>query len=432
MRRKRQNRKGAPGRVLCPLLAFVLTAGFIIGMPPISGEALAVELDRECSLQVVPVEEGGSAAEGQPGERVDVSVDLYLVAEAREVRGQDSYDFIVKKDSPYYSMAAAFMEEQGEGGWEWEIDAEGLTFRYSPEADSQASGWEEFSARASAAILVGEEEPEPFITGEAGSRIENLKAGLYLMAARGSSLESREEYVSVDTLEGEEVLSTIAYTDESIYRFSPQLISLPTKEPEGGTVSTAGSGEWLYALNGMELKFDLDSRYTSLEIVKNLDQYVNPAAFVFQVEAREGDRVVYSDIVTISFDGSSGTGKSVVLEEKIPAGCDVTVTEVYSGASYSLTALDAGAEGETPDTAYAADLAAGRASVTSISAGTVTRVTFTNSYNGSGNSGGAVTNHFEREGADGDWNWNQYQYNGNSGLWEWNGSLPAVMDATVR
>ena len=33
--------------MLCPLLAFVLTAGFIIGMPPISGEALAVECPAE-------------------------------------------------------------------------------------------------------------------------------------------------------------------------------------------------------------------------------------------------------------------------------------------------------------------------------------------------------------------------------------------------
>ena len=78
MRRKWQNRKGRTGRILCPLTAFAVTAAFVIGTPPLSGEAWAVELDRGCAIQVTPVEEGGNPAEGQPGEKVDIAIDLYL------------------------------------------------------------------------------------------------------------------------------------------------------------------------------------------------------------------------------------------------------------------------------------------------------------------------------------------------------------------
>ena len=186
----------------------------------------------------------------------------------------------------------------------------------------------------------------------------------------------------------------------------------------------------------MELKFEQEPRRTSLEIVKNLVRYAGPAAFVFEVEAREGDSVVYSDIVTFSFDENTGNNKTIVLEDRIPAGADVTVTEIYSGVAYSLTDVTAGSSegtGEsTEGTAYITDVSSARAVITSISAGETARVVFTNDYNGSGSSGGAITNHFERDGAEAEWNWNQYMYNAGSGRWEWNGTLPAVTDTTVR
>lgn len=431
MKRRRQNRKGAVRRVLCPMLAFVLASAFAIGTPRLSGNAWAVELDRKCSVQIAPVVEG-SVTEGQPGERVGLTVDLYLVAEAREVGGQDTYDYIVEKDSPYYAALSAFLRENE--GWEYEDSGEGLVFRCM--AETKGNDWEALSRAAAAAALTGED-VIPDAAGEAGSSLADLNAGLYLAAARGSRLEDKVDYVTVrEDEEGNQGIFTLAYTDAFIYRFRPQLFSLPTKEPEGGTVSTANSGEWLYALNGVELKFEQEPRRTSLEIVKNLVRYAGPAAFVFEVEAREGDSVVYSDIVTFSFDENTGNNKTIVLEDRIPAGADVTVTEIYSGVAYSLTDVTAGSSegtGEsTEGTAYITDVSSARAVITSISAGETARVVFTNDYNGSGSSGGAITNHFERDGAEAEWNWNQYMYNAGSGRWEWNGTLPAVTDTTVR
>ena len=433
MRRRRQNRKGAPGRVLCPMLAFVLAAVFVIGTPHLSGVAWAVELDRKCSVQIAPVSEGGSMTEDQPGEKVDLNIDLYLVAKARAVSGHDMYDYFVEKDSPYYTVVSGCVRENG--GWEYEDDLEGLIFRCSTEIEGD--GWEELAREAASAALNGETVLSPDAGGEAGSTLTDLNPGLYLAVARGSELEDRVDYMTVgEDAEGNQDIFTIAYTDAFTYRFRPQLFSLPAKEPENGTVSTANGGEWLYALNGAELKFEQEPRRTSLEIVKNLTRYAGPAAFVFEVEAREGDDVVYSDIITCSFDENAGNSRTVVLEDKIPVGADVTVTEVYSGASYSLTGVAAGPsdgiEKNPEGTIYTADLSSGRATITNISSGEPARVVFTNDYNSSGNGGGAVTNHFERDGAEAEWTWNQYQYNAGAGRWEWNGALPAVKDATVR
>lgn len=436
MRRKRQNRKGTAGRVLSPVAAFVLAAAFVIGAPPLSGEAWAVELERDCSFQVMPVTEGGNIAEGQPGEPVDVVIDLYLVAQAREVEGYDTYDYYIPKDSPYYARISAFAAAGENAGWEMEEDAAGMTFRYRPREGEAGEAWEALSREAAVVGLTEAPELMPAATGDAGSTLTNLEAGLYLVVARGSSLEQKEDYVTeLEREDGTTEPATIAYSDEYVYRFRPQMISLPTKESTGGGISTADPGEWVYDLGGIELKFDLDSRYASLEIVKGISTYGAPASFVFEVEASLEGRVVYGDIVTLSFDENSRGDKSVLLEDKIPAGADVTVTEVYSGAAYSLVGITVSAVGgEMPEgTSYTTDLASGRAVVTAISAGDqVSRITFTNDYNGSGNSGGAVINHFERESADAGWNWNQYRYNAGSGSWEWNGTLPAVMDVTVR
>lgn len=439
MRRKWQNRKGRTGRILCPLTAFAVTAAFVIGTPPLSGEAWAVELDRGCAIQVTPVEEGGNPAEGQPGEKVDIAIDLYLVAEAREVDGYDTYDYLIGMDSPYYAAAMAYVQS-GEGqGWEYEQDAQGLIFRYSPAQEAEGTGWEGLAREAAAVVLRGEAEIPTAAAGAAGERIADLSPGLYLVVARGSALTEKEEYVTeLDTETGDRELATIAYTAGQLYQFMPQLVSVPGKEPENGSITTAGQGEWLYELLGVELKPIVGPRYASLEIVKSLGSYDMPATFVFQVEAVQGEQNVYSDVVSISFDGNSGEAKSVLLEEKIPAGAQVSVTEVYSGAGYELSGLAVSAEGIPQEAlSYTVDSGTGQAVIASIPSGSggtgaSARVTFTNEPNGSGNNGGAITNHFERSGADADWNWNQYRYDAASGSWGWNSGLPAVTDTTVR
>ena len=125
------------------------------------------------------------------------------------------------------------------------------------------------------------------------------------------------------------------------YEFSPTIVSLP-----GNNYYKTGDDTWIYNLteeNAIALKPEKADRYGDLKIVKNLNVYnetLDGATFVFKVEATKTDvdtknpKVVYSNVVAIDFNAP---GEKFVLIEDIPAGADVTVTEIYTGASYKLT-----------------------------------------------------------------------------------------------
>ena len=116
-----------------------------------------------------------------------------------------------------------------------------------------------------------------------------------------------------------------------------------------------------------------------------MDEYnetLGGATFVFQVEATKLDvdastsepaEVVYSNVVALTYTGP-GT-QSVVIED-IPAGADVTITEIYTGASYQLKA---GAV--NPQT-------------TKIIADKTVEVTFENTNNDGLNGGSSIVNAF--------------------------------------
>lgn len=137
-----------------------------------------------------------------------------------------------------------------------------------------------------------------------------------------------------------------AISDEYIYDFTPFLISLPNNY-----YFSTQEDVWVYDLvgeNAVVPKAVRTERLGDLEINKLLDTYnasIGGATFVFQVEATKTDvdldntdpnktRVVYSDVVSMTFDG---TGQDSIVIEDIPAGSDVVVTEIYSGASYKIT-----------------------------------------------------------------------------------------------
>lgn len=466
MKRKRQNRKGVMDRVLSPLLAFVLAACFVIGTPPMGGSAWAadpVDLTKTCSLEVMPVIE---AQEDGSLEEVSVTLDMYMVAEAKEVKGYDTYDYYMEPGSPYLGAMLAYLDGQGESGWEYEGDAKtGVTFRYNVGQDEKSESWDGAAQTAAAVIFSEGSGLMPVKTETTGRRIEGLAPGLYLVIARSEALGDAKDYV-VETEDASDPekkgIATAAYTDKNVYKFLPRMLSLPVKGPEteGGNLDTGNAAEWQYDLQGTEFKFVQEPRYASLEIVKGIDRYGAPSSFVFQVEAKEGpdsDRILYSDVVTISFDGSSGREKSLVLADKIPAGAYVQVTEVYSGAVYSLGSISTvPAAGERGD-AYVTDLNGAGAAITGIrpgeapgipqgegfDPGVTTRVIFTNAYNGSGNGGGSITNHFESDQDGTHWNLYQYQYDAATGRWNWKrqdggnawnwvSGEPGIVDLTVK
>lgn len=189
-----------------------------------------------------------------------------------------------------------------------------------------------------------------------GMTIDDLSTGLYLITAH--DVESAQ------------------YT----YSFTPYLVSLP-----GNNYGQDGANDdWIYHVK-VSLKPSREPRYGDLEIQKTLKTFnstLGGATCIFRIEA-EKDGIVYSDVKSILFDGA-GT-KSITIAKKIPAGAVVTVTEVYSGASYEIISDPEKTQKIIADEAVSVD--------------------FTNDYNDRLNGGTSVVNHFTDKaagGADGD------------------------------
>ncbi len=204
-------------------------------------------------------------------------------------------------------------------------------------------------------------------TEAAGAVFENLATGLYLVVPEAAY--NRD------------------YTVQ--YLFTPYLTAFPSSEY---TLTGAGSDEWKYD-TVIGLKAEGEPQYGRLNITKVLSNYnetLGRTSFVFQVEGRdETGALVYSNVISTTHEGA---GSETVTLEKIPAGLTVTVTEVYSGASYEL--VDSGEK----DVLIWSDaaVASGEHSEASVS--------FANRYGGGNRGGYGVTNHFDSDGSGG-WKW---------------------------
>ena len=180
-------------------------------------------------------------------------------------------------------------------------------------------------------------------------------------------------------------------TPEYEYTFSPYLISMPSH-----SYFQDGDDTWQYVVE-VDLKAQQDQRYGDLIIEKELKTYnetLGDAVFVFQVEGTRDtmvngtlveDMVVYSNVLTLNFNEP---GKKQARVENIPAGASVTVTEVYSGASYELI------EGEEGYTVVIVADGAEEAPAT---------VRFVNDYDDRLITGSGVVNHFEYTGSEYEW-----------------------------
>lgn len=222
-----------------------------------------------------------------------------------------------------------------------------------------AAEWEAMGKIASEAAKTLEAAPAAEITLENGEgTLTGLSVGMYL--------------VETDTV----------VSDAYEYRFTPYLIALPNNY-----YGSTGDDTWVYDVT-TGLKPGKESRLGSLQINKRLDAYnstLGNASFVFQIEGVKDNEVVYSNVVSLVFDGP-GT-KSIVISD-LPAGATITVTEIYSGASYKPV------EGT-----------AITGSVEIVSEQTV-EVNFENTYSGQLNGGASVVNQFTVD-EEGIWDWQQ-------------------------
>lgn len=180
--------------------------------------------------------------------------------------------------------------------------------------DVAAATWAERAAEAKK-LLKDDTEPTTTTLTQGRGTATGLDTGLYL----------------VDTPK----VITPNYT----YTFTPYLVSLPTNNYYSGN---GASDDWIYDLtkehnSAVGLKPEQHVRYGNLVINKELVDhnatFGNNATFVFQIDITTLDNKKETRIEELTFDAA---GSHSVTIEKIPAGSHVTVTEVYSGASYEL------------------------------------------------------------------------------------------------
>lgn len=177
-------------------------------------------------------------------------------------------------------------------------------------------------------------------------------------------------------------------TVEWVYTFNPLLVGVPSIERDAqleGGIPT--EGEWLYDVPA-QIKATRVHRLTDITIAKTLQEYnadLGATTFLFDVQASvapEGH--VFSRLVPLTF---AGTGTQSVTVSGIPVGAQVTVTEVYSGASY-----------------YAVN---GRVDIDWLplpdEANGMNRVPFTNTYTNRQNPDASIVNTWVRQGEG--WTW---------------------------
>ena len=158
-----------------------------------------------------------------------------------------------------------------------------------------------------------------------------LTTTVTLVQGRGTATGLATGLYLVDTPK----VTTPNYT----YTFTPYLVSLPTNNYYSGN---GANDDWIYNLtkennSAVGLKPEEHVRYGDLVINKELINhnatFGDKATFVFQIDITTPDNKKETRIEELTFDAA---GSHSVTIEKIPAGSHVTVTEVYSGASYEL------------------------------------------------------------------------------------------------
>lgn len=344
---------------------------FVLCLLAASGLAFAtqpsLELDKPSSLKVTLATQEAPAVIDYGG----IQVDAYLVAQAEQSQGYDTYTYAPVAGGPFAQLdVEALNKALGSGN--------------STEA-TQAS--HDYAQAALSAALADLQSASPSLSTapHASMRVASaaceadfaaLDSGLYLLVAHGANL-SASDYA---TTLADGKAATLAYSATKEFAFEPVLVSLPTREGAVDQPLTTASGSgWTHNARIM-LKPQVAPRMGSLEIVKSLQRFEtdgtgvdSAATFVFSVQATDAQgETVYDDVVSMVFNKPGD--QKVLIENKIPVGSTVTVREVYSGASYQVV-------GPQEKTAV-------------IQANDVVQVSFTNTNDNTKVHGGSVTNSF--------------------------------------
>ena len=388
-RRRAAGRKWQPVAILLAAVLMVLSVP--LGLKSaFAAEYEFIDLGKKCSL-TFSLTNTEDQAEAKDVESAKVVIDLYHIANAEKVEGYDTYT--LKANIGFEDLEADITNK-----------------------DIDVAGWKDVAQKAAGIVLgsatgdAAEWDPSASVEkidgslkipgNPANTKIEGLDPGLYLVIAHGSDVTEYATTVTDET--GSPGIATIANSETYAYKFSPELISLPTKDPypdEKGTINTANPRKWIYEA-AATLKYQREIRVGDLQITKDLEDYrkratddkvvEDPATFVFEVTAykdKTDAEVVYHDMVSIVFDVY---GSKSVLVKDLPVGSYVKVSEVYHG-NYSKE-QDKFAIVKARDEELAS-------------------VTFQNTYNDGEPGGGSVTNRFEYSMESDTWGWKQVEDN---------------------
>ena len=360
------------------LLTVLVLAALFLALPQGRAWADSIDLDRACSLTVLPAGTTSDYYEDLT-QNTDAVVDLYKVADAVPVPGYDTFSLSLRSGFGQLSI---------------------------PELPTNAD-WQNLAMQAFQAVQggAGAQPVQPTVRGAAMKTAIDLSGesagpGLYLVIARSGSVTAAADYTkTIQTDEGTDTLVTVVNSPIYEYQYEPQLIAVPTKDAVdvlddegtviGSEINTANPGDWIYNPT-IAMKPERESRMGDLEIVKTLQGFVGtePVAFVFSIEAEWPDpaspngKAFYSNTRTMFFS-TDGTQR-LKIEKKIPIGVEVTVKEEYSGTQYRLNFTD-------------------QEQMVTISAEEIVQAAFTNVFDRKIIEGIGIENHFEHDGST--WRW---------------------------
>ena len=348
-----------------------------------------IDLLKECGLTVNPVDPIVSEYADDIA-TANVVIDLYRVADAKEMGGYDTYDWEINE--PFSSIGEIDGKIDNEGWKKLAQKAADIVLGTAPEGQTE---WDPTANTEKIdSSLKSTDNP-------AGTEITGLKAGLYLVVARGTVDIKENKYAALAAGETPEISGTVTIANSKTYsyKFSPELVSLPTKEAVNNVINTGNPGPWLTSAT-ITLKPSQEVRVGNLEIVKTLDDYADrekktgdnprlmkdPATFVFKMTVYEDEskaNVIKEDYFSAVFDEY---GTKTILVEGLPVDSYVVVKEEYSGRNYSAKVEE---DSET------------------IVANETAQVEFENFYDDREGGGGAVTNKFTNSEEAGKWKWEQ-------------------------
>jgi len=205
----------------------------------------------------------------------------------------------------------------------------------------------------------------------------SLANGMYLVLPYGNDSLADSVEMGIGPTGGQDKILTTVSTPLYKYTFNPALVALPSREVDGVN-NSSNVVDWNSNVT-MLLKAEREDRTDGQILInKTVDQLGGSSSptFIFDIRAEKDGEIVYSNVESLVLNGLTGS----ISIQNIPVGSTVTVTEVYSGVSYSYVSGNDSLDLNDGDTPLEFD--------------------FVNEYKDSNDHSTSVRNHFEKNGSD--------------------------------